>query len=126
MARTPRDVTDAELNVMQVLWQHGATSVRVVVRELYEEPTNSQTASVQTLLARLERKGYVQRQRDESGVTFRARVDREELIGRRLQGIAEELCEGSLGPLLAHLVQKQKLSPDELQSLRELIDELDQ
>jgi predicted transcriptional regulator len=47
------------------------------------------------------------------------------LIGRRLQAVAEELCGGSLTPLLTHLVRNKKLTARERRELRSLIDELD-
>ncbi len=50
----------------------------------------------------------------------------EDLIGRRLQDMAEKLCGGSLTPLLTHLVRTKGLTARERQELRGLIDELDQ
>jgi predicted transcriptional regulator len=55
--------------------------------------------------------------------TFRAVVEREELIGRRLQAVAEKLCDGSLTPLLTHLVRARQLTQREWQELVALIDE---
>jgi predicted transcriptional regulator len=57
---------------------------------------------------------------------FAATIDRDALIGRRLQSVAEALCGGSWTPLLTHLVQKQRLSSKDLQALRALIEEQDQ
>jgi predicted transcriptional regulator len=80
---------------------------------------------VQKLLERLEGKGYVRRDRTPPAHTFAAAVGRDELIGRRLQEVAEKLCGGSLTPLLTHLVRARPLSARERQELRQLIDELD-
>ena len=44
---------------------------------------------------------------------FSAAVDRDVLVGRRLQAVAQELCDGSWTPLLTNLVQNQKLSDKE-------------
>jgi BlaI family transcriptional regulator, penicillinase repressor len=120
MARTPRDVTDAELAVLRVLWDRGPTSVRALADEL-----SAQAATVQKLLERLERKRWVARDRSGPVQLFRATADRDDLIGRRLRGIAEELCEGSLAPLLSHLVQNERLTATDRQALRDLIDRLD-
>src|SRR5262249_47903092 len=70
-------------------------------------------------------KGYVERRRTKSAHTFAATVGRDELIGRRLQDVAEKLCGGSLTPLLTHLVRSRPLSAQERDELRALIDELD-
>jgi len=126
MARTPRDVTDAELAVLQVLWDEGAATVRHLADTLYPGGTNSQYATVQKLLERLEGKDYVQRNRHAWPHVFEPLVDRDELIGRRLQTTANELCDGSIGPLLTHLVRSKQLSGEEREALRGLLDELDQ
>ena len=125
MARTPRDVTDAELAVLQALWEAGAATIRRLTDALYPGGGAAQYATVQKLLDRLQEKQYVRRDRTAAAHTFTAAVCRDELIGRRLQEMAEKLCGGSLTPLLTHLVRGRRLSARERQELRDLIDELD-
>jgi predicted transcriptional regulator len=126
MARTPRDVTDAELAVLQVLWDRGPATIRELTEALYPGGTAAQYATVQKLLDRLEAKGCVRRERTPGAHQFAAALGRGDLIGRRLQDVAEKLCGGSLTPLLTHLVRARRLSARERRELRELIDELDQ
>src|SRR5437870_4089173 len=109
MARTPQDVTDAELAVLQVLWDGGPTTIRQLTETLYPKGTNAHYATVQKLLERLESKGCVARDRAVWPHVFEATVDRDELVSRRLQAVAEKLCEGSLTPLLTHLVRGKRL-----------------
>lgn len=123
MARTPQDITDAELDVLQVLWKHGALPIRKIADELYGNSKPSQYATVQKLLERLESKDCVKRDRSTNVHVFSAAIDRDELVGRRLQAVAEKLCDGSWTPLLTNLVQMQKLSEKDRQMLRKLIEE---
>jgi len=51
-------------------------------------------------------------------------VQRDDLVARRLRDTAEQLCDGSLTPLLTHLVSAGRLSRDELLELRRLVDRL--
>jgi predicted transcriptional regulator len=125
MARTAQDVTDAELAVLQVLWDDGPATIRLLTDTLYPDGSAAQYATVQKLLERLEGKGYVSRERSGGAHTFRAAVARDDLIGRRLRDVAEKLCGGSLTPLLTHLVRARRLSSRERQELRALIEELD-
>src|ERR671936_227674 len=125
MARTPQDVTDAELGVLQSLWDAGPLSIRQITDALYPGGGVAQYATVQKLLERLEAKDCVRRDRSAAVHVFAADLGRDELIGRRLRAVAEKLCGGSLTPLLTHLVQATRLSPGERQELRELIDELE-
>lgn len=125
MARTPQDITDAELNVLQVLWDQGTATVRELTEKLYKECTLSLTATVQKLLERLEGKKCVKRDRKTWPHQFSAVLKREELIARQLQTTANKLCEGELNPLLTCLVKAKGLSAEDRQSLRGLLDQLD-
>lgn len=125
MARPPQDVTDAELAILQQLWDRGQATVRELTEYLYPEYSPSQHATVQKLLERLQAKGCVERNRDTWPHLFEATIERGELIERRLQHTADKLCEGSLQPLLSHLVSGAQLSADQRDSLRKLLDELD-
>jgi predicted transcriptional regulator len=124
MARTPQDVTDTELAILQILWERGATTIRQLTDLLYPDGGTAHYATVQKLLDRLERKGFILRDRRPAAHTFAAAVNRDELIGRRLQAMAEELCGGSLTPLLTHLVRARRLTARERQELHDLIDQL--
>ena len=126
MARPPQDVTDAELSLLQLLWEHGPATVRQLAERLYGKSTASQHATVLKLLERLESKECVRRDSGTWPHTFHPAIERDELIGRRLQQTADKLCEGSLAPLLTHLVKAGRLSAEDRRSLRSLLDELKQ
>jgi len=127
MPRTPRDVTDKELEVLQVLWDRGEANRRQLTDALYHQGGPAQYATVQKLLERLEDKGLVRHTRSGDGVlSFRAAVGREDFISRRLLDMAEKLYGGSLTPLLMNLVRARPLEAGELQELRDLVRELGQ
>jgi BlaI family penicillinase repressor len=126
MARTPQDITDAELAVLQVLWDRGPLPIRGITELVYPEGKTAQYATVQKLLERLEGKGCVDRDRSASVHIYMAIIDRDDLVGRRLQAVAEKLCGGSWTPLLTHLVQVRKLSEKDRRTLRQLVDDLEQ
>ena len=126
MARTPHDVTDTELAILQALWDQEPATIRRLTDALYPGGGAAHYATVQKLLDRLESKGFVSRKRGGSAHTFAAAVGRDELIGRRLEDVAAKLCGGSLTPLLTHLVRTRRLSARERQQLRSLFDVLDE
>lgn len=125
MARTPQDITDAELAVLNLLWERGRSTVRELTDVIYPGGSGSHYATVQKLLERLEGKACVKRDREPWPHEFESTIRREELIVRRLQATADKLCHGSLEPLLTQLVRNQTLSAEDRQSLRGLLDELD-
>lgn len=125
MPRKAKDVTDAELAILQILWEEGSTTVRRLAERLYPDEPDKQVPTVQKLLGRLEAKGCVARDRAVWPHSYTASVERDELVGRRLETTAEELCGGSIGPLLSYLVRGRALSDDERAMLRGLLDDLD-
>jgi predicted transcriptional regulator len=124
MRRSSQHVTDTELAMLQVLWKDGSATRRQIADSLYPDGDAIHYATVQNLLKRLEAKGYVRHQRREGVLIFTAAVSREELISRRLQDVADKLCEGSLTPLMMNLVRNQPLTPREIQELQALIEQL--
>jgi predicted transcriptional regulator len=124
MARSAQDVTDAELAVLEVLWQRGTATRRQLTDALYPDGGPAHYTTVQKLLERLEAKGHVKSGRAEGVRSFRAAVDRERLISRRLQDVAAKLCGGSLTPLLMNLMRAKPLTPRELQELQDLVKHL--
>jgi predicted transcriptional regulator len=125
MARTPNDITDAELGVLQVLWDLGSATVREIVERLYPESTLSLHATVQKLLERLESKKFVKRNKKVWPYQFSAAIEREAMILRQLRTTADKLCSGQFQPLLTSLVTARSLTAEERKSLRGLLDELD-
>jgi len=124
MPRTPQDVTEAELAILQILWEEGSATRRRITDVLYPHGGPAHYTTVQKLLERLEAKGYVAKTRGDGVLTFTAVVGREELISRRLLDVADKLCGGSLTPLLMNLVRAKPLSAGEVAELRSLLSDL--
>ena len=128
MSKNPADFhspSNAELRVLEALWDLGPSTVRALATTLYGEPSKVQYRTVQVQLDRLEKKCLVQRERSESPQRFAAAVDRGRFIGAELQSMADKVCEGALGPLLMNLAGNAQLSQAERQALLELLGEGD-
>src|SRR6516162_1418088 len=124
MTPLPRDVTDAELAVLQTLWEQAPSTIRRLADLLYPGGTAAQYGTVQKLLERLENKRCVRRDRSPWPHVFTPAIDRETLIGWRLRTMAEKLCGGSMAPLLLHLLRTEQLNSFERQELRSFLDQL--
>jgi predicted transcriptional regulator len=118
------DVTNAELAVLQTLWQHGASTIRQIADILYPGGKAAQYGTVQKLLERLEEKECVTRDRTLWPHVFSAAVNRATLIGWRLRETAEKLCGGSMTPLLMHLLEAEQFSDEERHELRAFLEQL--
>jgi BlaI family transcriptional regulator, penicillinase repressor len=124
MTKKTRDVTDAELGVLQVLWNHGSRTIREVAAILDAPNQDVYYATVKKLLERLEAKGFVRREPKGIAYLYAATVDRDELVGQRLRVISERLCDGSVTPLLTQLAQHERLNKKQQAALMTLINEL--
>jgi predicted transcriptional regulator len=120
-----KDVTDAELAILHVLWDRGSCTIRQLTDALYPAGSDVHYATVQKLLERLQTKGHVARDRSAHAHRFTALTDRDTLVGQRLRTVAEKLTGGMMAPLLTHLVRAEALTQQEREQLRALIDELD-
>ena len=125
MVSPSKDVTAAELAILEQLWEHESAAVKELSQWLYGASTPSDIATVQKLLVRLEGKGWVVRDRESWPHQFQAALAREELISTRLQATADELCDGTMNTLLTHLVKSDKFNARERKRLRKLLDDLE-
>lgn len=119
------DLGDAELEVLKSIWDDGPGTVRDVLNRLTRRGRDLAYTTVQTVLTRLEQKGYVRA--DKSGFAFRytAKVSREKISKTRLRSLLDQLYDGAAGPLVLQLVQSGTLTPAEVEQLQKLIEKLD-
>ena len=122
---SPSSISNAELDVLKVLWKHGPATVREVNSKLRKRKRRWAYTTVATLLSRLREKGFVASKKTGPAHLFRAVVSRDKLLRRRLSELAERVCDGTAGPLVHALVQGRKFSAEEIEELRKLIDELE-
>ena len=117
-------VTRAELAVLRALWDRGGSRVRELCDQLYPReapPTTPRSRSCSNgSRPRASCAGT-----SGTGSTSSRGGRSARLVAQRLRDTAEQLCGGSLTPLLTHLVGSAKLTREELASLRELVDERD-
>lgn len=122
MTRSPSDVTEAELAVLRVLWEHGSCNVREITERVYASDDVSDYSTVKKLLSRLEKKGFVNRCRKNVPHQFQASMTRDDLLKRRLRNLADDLCDGSRTPLLMNLLQGEDVTDEQRDTLRDLIE----
>jgi len=118
----PARLANAELAVMERLWEEDRMTARRIRELLYPDASKAQHGTVQRLLSRLEDKGYVERDRDLPVHFFSATVSREAYACRQLESLADKLTGGSLAPLITHLMEEKKITRKEIERLRQILD----
>jgi len=118
-------MSEAEREVLKVLWDHGPLAVRNVLARLTDQGQEWARSTVITLLQRLEKKGYVASDKSQFAFVFRPLVSREDVMRARMNDLAGELCDGDALPLVLAFAERHRFSPEELARFRRMIDELE-
>lgn len=115
-------LTRREQQIMEVLYRLGEGTANEIVEELPDQPAN---ATVRTLLRIMEEKGAVKHKQDGKRFIYRPAVAKKSAAASALKKVLEVFFKGSVEDALAtHLADpKNKLSADDLDALRKLIDE---
>jgi BlaI family penicillinase repressor len=111
-----------QLRIMRVLWARGEATAREVTDDLSARETIAHS-TVQTLLRKLEAKGAVAHERRDRTFVFRPLVQEEAVSRTSLRDVLDRVFQGSVVGLVSHLLDNEKVSPEELERLRRLIDE---
>ena len=115
-------LTPQELELMKIVWQKRRVTVRDVYETLLERRQVAYT-TVMTVMRVLERKGYVKAKReDRAFVYWPARPERQ-VLRSMVREFVDRVFGGSAQPMLVHLIEDRKLSPEELEEIERLIRE---
>ena len=116
---TDLHLTQRELDIMSVLWDVGEATVNEI-RERVDPDLAYQ--SVSTMVRLLETKGFVSHRRGEGKThVYFAAVDAETAGETALGRILDKIYGGSPIKLLSHLVERERLSPKDLQRMRDIL-----
>lgn len=123
MSKAPPRLGKVQLQIMQVLWQHGQATARQITDEL-----NATTipplahSTVQTLLRKMEAKGAVTHDAEERTFVFKPLYGQAEVTETAASDLLARVFQGSVYGLVSHLLKNETVSPEELKRLRQLID----
>jgi predicted transcriptional regulator len=114
-------LTDAELRLMDVLWQVGPSTVQQVLEALPAKPALAYN-SVLTTIRILEQKGYVEHKKDGRAHVYKPVVDRKQAQRTEIHHLVGRFFQNSHEELVLNLLEEQNIDVEELQRLRDLLD----
>ena len=112
--------TERELDIMAVLWRHGPSTVAEVRGHLEDDVSHN---TVATMLTILENKGHVDHVAEGRAFRYRALVAREEAGRSAFSRLLDTVFDGSAEELMTHFVRDRRLTKDELERIRRVLDE---
>jgi BlaI family transcriptional regulator, penicillinase repressor len=120
LPRHPPLPTHAELQVLRVLWNRGACTVREVHEALHESDGPGYTTALK-LLQNLRSKGLVSRDEESRTHVYRAIAREKSTLEGVVRTLIDRSFEGSAGALALHALGAKRVAPGELARLKELI-----
>lgn len=113
-------ISDAEWDVMEPIWEAGSSTAAEVIKRLRATHDWNQS-TIRTLLARLVEKGALDYEVDGSRYIYRAAVSRERCVRQEGRTFLDKVFGGDVAALVAHFVADTALDERQVKQLRELL-----
>lgn len=117
--------TKSELEILQVLWKHGPSTVRFVNDDLNEKRREVQYTSTLKLMQIMVEKGLLKRDESQMKHVYSAAEDEGKTKTALLDRFVDSMFNGSASQLMMQLLGSKKPSKKEMEQIREMLDKLD-
>lgn len=118
-------LTEAELRVMNVLWERGSGTVQQVLDSIAQKPALAYN-SVLTTIRILERKGYLKHIKDGRAHVYAPLVQQQDATRSEIRHLVSRFFKNSHEDLVLNILEDQGIEPDELSRLRKMLDRSEQ
>jgi predicted transcriptional regulator len=124
MSKVPTRPTDAELDVLRVLWEHGPGTVREIHDRLPDTPHRGYT-TVLKLLQIMSEKGLVKRDESQRAHVYAVEMSMEQTQQKLLAHLMDKVFDNSMSNLVMRALSTKTASKEELAEIRKLIDRME-
>lgn len=118
--------TKSELEILQVLWQYGPSTVRFVNDALNEQQREVQYTSTLKLMQIMHEKGILKRDDSAMKHVYSAALEEKKTKSRLLDRMIDSMFNGSRSSLVMQLLGNKQTSKEELQEIKEFLKKLDE
>jgi predicted transcriptional regulator len=122
MTRTPQRPTEAELEILRVLWERGPSTVRQVHESLSGQRDTGYTTTLKLMQIMVD-KGLVTRDESSRTHVYTARLSQETTQRQLVNDLVDRAFGGSAAELVLRALSSHRTSAEELAEIRRLIDE---
>lgn len=116
-------ISDTEWEIMNILWNKAPLTAAEVIEALQATDASWHPKTAKTLLNRLVMKKALGFRKEGRGYLYRPLVRRETCVSAESESFLDRLFGGSLQPMIAHFVERKKLSRKEIEALKRLLEE---
>jgi len=116
------NISDAEWNVMDVVWRRGTATAAEVIDEL-AEPRGWSHRTIRTLLARLVEKGALDAAQQGHRYIYSPAVTRQRSVRSEGRSFLEKVFGGDVGSLLLHFAKESRMPAEKIEQLKRMLEE---
>jgi len=116
------EISDAEYQVMKVIWSADVPLNTNEVVERLEITTAWKPKTIHTLLSRLVKKGALQYVKDGRVFVYTPLVKESEILAQENDNFLNRFYDGTLNSMIVHLLEQDKLSEDDINALKHILD----
>ena len=117
-------ITDAELDVMEVLWGAAEPLTAADIAERIDPTRDWTLATVKTMLSRLASKGAISYRVEGRRFLYSPAIERESYVGLESRRFVDKLFGGRLSPLVARLAEEDSLDDEDIAAIEAILKEL--
>ena len=114
-------ITDAEWEVMRVVWAHGSVTSREII-EILESKMQWKAPTIKTLIGRLVEKGALNTEKEGRKYIYSANIEEREAVGSFTNDIFDRICRKNVGNVIESIIKDHTLSFDDIQRLEEILE----
>jgi BlaI family penicillinase repressor len=114
-------ISDAEWQVMEVVWAHAEPITANDIVAKLESSTDWKDKTIKTMLNRLVKKGALGYEADGKRYLYKPKVARDECVRGQSRSFLSRVFGGATGAALIHFVEEHDLTPAELEQLRRVL-----
>ena len=114
-------ITDAEWEVMRVVWAHGSVTSREII-EILESKMQWKAPTIKTLIGRLVEKGALNTEQEGRKYIYSANIEEREAVGSFTNDIFDRICRKNVGNVIESIIKDHTLSFDDIQRLEEILE----
>jgi predicted transcriptional regulator len=121
----PKSPTEAEIDILRILWQRGPSTVK----EVHEEIRRLRSTRLTTTLKQMQmmtEKGLLRRDESRRPQRFSPQVPQDSTLRQLAAGLLERAFGGSAERLVMHALEAKKVSREELDRIRKLLDDFEE
>lgn len=124
MIKPDKSISPSELKVMEILWKNSPLSASQIIDAL-ESIESWHSRTVKSLITRLLKKKAIGHKQDGNRYLYYPKLKKNDYLQTTSRSLIHRLFGGRISPLVAHFAKQEKISKEDLQELKAILQELE-